>query len=138
MEIWRAADDERYTGQWSCWSADRESAEAYQDNPGFGGAHLLRAEVRGNCALDLTGSAGQAFQALAAALAELLPEDEWRGEGLYAQFGDVYQAWESNSRIADALASRYYWLIYDDDYPARCTTWCFIRPDATLVAEEVA
>ncbi len=137
MELWRATDEERFTGQWSCWAAERESAEAYTDNPGFGGSVVLRAEVQGNRALDMTGSAAEAFDILAETLRELLPDEEWSGQQLYMDFGQPWTAWESVPQIAQALSGRYYWLVYEDDFPVRCATWCYLR-DEPLAAEEVA
>lgn len=96
----------------SCWAEDYETAEAYTDNPGFGGPHIREIELAGEI-LDITGGSLLAqFRALAAAL-DMDEEDaeDWKNAGyLYP--------WEESGKVRRALnASAYDWLRYEDDYP---------------------
>ncbi|GIW05144.1 MAG: hypothetical protein KatS3mg059_1764 [Thermomicrobiales bacterium] len=59
MLLWRAAHNSRiFRG--ACFAARREDAEAYQDNPGFGGPRLYCVEVEPRDVLDCTGRDGVA------------------------------------------------------------------------------
>lgn len=127
MRLWRAMWRDGYTGQWSAWAADRKTAEAYLDNPGYGGDTLYVAEVDVEDArvLDLTGS--YEIQRLANALYDDEEErwqalQRWSGQGLsYA-----YEVWENNTEAAERLAERYDWVIYLDDYPSGAITWVYL------------
>lgn len=45
VTLWRAADDD-YVPDAASFARDRDDAEAYFDNPGYGGATLWRTKVR--------------------------------------------------------------------------------------------
>lgn len=119
MQLYRATiETETDIPQGTCWTDDRDVAEAYQDNPGFGGPHIREIEDDGSV-LDITGSSQLAqFRALAAALG--LGEDDaqdWKDSGyLYP--------WEESGKIMRALeSSGYDWLRYEDDYPDGAITY---------------
>lgn len=138
MRLWRAMDRNGYTGQWSCWSECREDAEAYLDNPGYGGDTLHVAEVDLTDARILDLTEGNEFLRLASALYD--DEDErfeaiqrWSGQGL----GYAYEVWENNREAARLLAERYDWVVYVDDYPDGAITWCYLGTEP-LAAEEVS
>lgn len=136
MKLYRATGVQDYSGTGSCWTPRREDAEAYWDNPGFGGPHLLcwEGEPESGSVLDLTrdhDEFGTLFEAAG------LDQAEWLAAG--RKFPDyIYQVWEWWPDVAEALQARgYAWIVYEDDYPARCETWAYIgRPylHATVIA----
>ena len=137
MRLWRAMDRHGYTGQWSCWSERREDAEAYLDNPGYGGdtLHVTLVDLTDARILDLTE--GNEFLRLAWALydneeAQQEALQRWSRQG----FSYAYQVWENNSDEAQLLAQRYDWVVYEDDYPAWAVTWCYLGT-VPLAAEVV-
>lgn len=46
VTLWRAAHDDSFGGDGGSFSTSREDAEAYHNNPGFGGPNLYRADVK--------------------------------------------------------------------------------------------
>lgn len=123
MRLYRATqDDSPYFGRWSCWAETPDAAEAYTDNPGFGGPALYVADVEPERVLDLT-DARRPLRTLAAALAG----EDMDAEEVYVRYCEghayVYQAWEESSRLSARLVSRYDWVRYVDDYPAGAVTW---------------
>lgn len=113
------ATDTGYTGPGSCWSSDAETAQAYTDNPGFGGSAVVEMELPADArVLDVRGPNGVDMAALAEALGY--------GEGQAAEWrmsGYLYP-WEESSRVAARLAeSGYDWLLYHDDYPEMAVTY---------------
>lgn len=138
MRLWRAMDKGGYTGQWSCWSERREDAEAYLNNPGYGGdtLHAVEVDLTDARVLDLTGS--NELRLLARALYDDEEEryealQRWSGQGLsYA-----YEVWEENSEAARLLEDRYDWAVYLDDYPDGAATWVYLGTEP-IAATEVA
>jgi len=126
--LWRATAD-GYTGQWSCWSRDRSVALAYTDNPGYGGASLVRVEADPEHVLDLRKGAD--MLTLAEAIADE-PEahgatvhdilDGWRARG----YGWSYEVWEGDESIRALLPQLYDWIVYLDTYPDGAETWCYL------------
>ncbi|GIV50914.1 MAG: hypothetical protein KatS3mg038_1435 [Candidatus Kapaibacterium sp.] len=146
MLLWRAAHNSRiFRG--ACFAARREDAEAYQDNPGFGGPRLYCVEVDPRDVLDCTGR--DALRRLAAAYVRAADADDldelrslcWeRAEYLgrepteadmVAELADrwagemVFQILENKTGVLDALARHYDWIVYEDDYPEGCVTWLY-------------
>lgn len=124
MILYRATTPAHYTGPWSCWTPHRASAEAYWDNPGFGGPHLLAwtgdPDTLGP-RLDLTGMTDrQAVRHLLAAID--LPDYDWVADTV----GWVYEAWEEYTAIRTAVRQRFTWIVHDDSYPAACETWVYL------------
>lgn len=107
----------------SCWSDDIATAQAYADNPGFGGAHIVSATVdMGNYAdwTDAAGGIKQMFGDLFGADFMMNDEayllySEWKGY-------EIFQAIE-NSMLSSLVAEKYNWIIYTDDYPEGATTY---------------
>lgn len=118
--IWRAMDPERYyTGEGSCWAEDEHTARAYQDNPGFGGRGLYRAEGELGQVLDLTEEHTHPMTLLAELVAAHLGEDQ---EELYDRLRRLYvwdyEAIESEPEIIAALRAQCWdWVRYLDTYP---------------------
>ncbi|GIV50238.1 MAG: hypothetical protein KatS3mg038_2201 [Candidatus Kapaibacterium sp.] len=146
MKLWRAAHNSRvFRG--ACFAQDRRDAEAYLDNPGFGGPRLFCVEVQPTHVLDCTGRDG--LRRLAAAYVraadddtlddlrslcwdraqacgrnpdeiDLIDElaDRWAGEM-------VFHVLEDEHGVLDALCRHYDWIVYEDDYPEGCITWLY-------------
>ncbi len=111
------------------FSPDRETAEAYLDNPGFGGPVLYRTRksVDPETAYDARGRSAQL------GLARLLfPDDSpW----------DVVDVWEGRTSATEHLLAEipairdglplagFDWLIVTDDFPDGAETWIFLPSD---------
>ncbi|GIV52035.1 MAG: hypothetical protein KatS3mg038_2556 [Candidatus Kapaibacterium sp.] len=146
MLLWRAAHNSRiFRG--ACFAARREDAEAYQDNPGFGGPRLFVLEVEPRDVLDCTGP--EALRRLATAYVRAADEDVrdelrslcWdRAEYLGREpderdmvdelvdrwAGDmVFHVLEDEDGVLDVLARQFNWIVYEDDYPEGCITWLY-------------
>ena len=102
----------------TCWTEAREAAEAYTDNPGFGGNHIREIQAEGSV-LDITGGGTRdQFCVLADAIGMTTDDaQDWMDSGyLYP--------WEESGSVRNALIeSAYIWLRYEDDYPDDCITW---------------
>jgi len=135
--LYRATDGG--DGLWSgtCWAADREDAEAYLDNPGYGGAELHEREVQVDpeLVLDLRTETGVDMSRLAEALVDLGWTDAAdpgrvdTAEEIAERWGDrgwLYP-WEEDMGIAEALAERYEWMRYTDTFPEGAETWTALR-----------
>lgn len=114
---------EGYVGQWSCWTPDRSVAEAYRDNPGYGGSQIAKATAEGRV-LDIRGQ--DARQQLAEASAEHLEADpvdlaqDWTASG----YGWCYEVWENSRAVRDMLAEHYDWVCHTEEtYPEGAETW---------------
>jgi len=104
--IYRAADStELFVG--AHFAATREEAEAYTNNPGFGGDVVFSVEAENVLRCD-------DISELAEALAELgldVDADGWRDRGLY----EVFSVVEHERAVRNALnASGYNWLRFDE------------------------
>lgn len=124
MRLWRAAGS--YCGRWSCWAAARTDAEAYLDNPGYGGGRLWTCEVEPEYVLDLTGRYPP-WRVLAAAVMpdddeddRIDASDDWR-----MTQGSIYGVLENISAVRREVEAHYDWVVYDDDYPDGCQTWVY-------------
>lgn len=136
--LYRAADDD-YLSRGYSLTADREVAETYTDNPGFGGSTIWTCEAADDAAiLDMRGLDGERqIEALeealeghddAAALARVCDERYPLCETIHAGRA-VY--------LLDALAERYDWILLDESYPEQTTTWLYLeRAEVELVEVE--
>lgn len=117
--IWRAgATGEEGAKQWSCWSVDKAAAEAYLDNPGFGGPALRSIELPDSGTIldaGVTNRVGMSDLAVALGFAREVGE-KWFDNGWR-------YPWEESRQVREALAtSGYDWLRYTDDYPEGAAT----------------
>jgi hypothetical protein len=111
MILWRAANDD-HIGDSCSFAETREAAEAYLDNPGFGGDTLFTADVEVGDYLDLTGD--DAVEQLQAAL------------GSDHDFGAIGID-ELVPRIADRLCEAgVQWVRVCESFPAETTTWIYV------------
>lgn len=119
------ASDRSYAEQGDSLSPERATAEAYLDNPGFGGStlHRVRVRVDESRVLDLRAEWDCDRWAL---LAEVLEVDV---ESLYGSGAHVHSVWERNAAVLDALAARWTWVRYTDDYPEGAETWLYLGTD---------
>jgi hypothetical protein len=105
-----------------CFSPDIETAEAYLDNPGFGGPVLVKVELPAGPILDMRGKYERdSFRILAEEIGYDDPHDEAQR---WFDAGWRYP-WDESKRVRKAvleLADRYDYLMYRDDYPAGATT----------------
>jgi hypothetical protein len=115
--LYRADSEECHQEEGSCWAESKADAQAYLDNPGFGGntLHAVEFTVDFDRVLDLTGAAA------VKQLANVMDRDQ---QDLMDLGGQVWHCWENSSRIREWLANRYDWVKYTDDFPVNCTTWC--------------
>lgn len=128
MPTLHRATSDGYAGQWSCWSCDRETAEAYRDNPGYGGQQIIETETGDARVLDLRGNRNPVAELCEAIEADFAEEVERYGDldSYIRSFGYayVYEIWENNDRVRAALADRYDWVVHDQEtFPERATTW---------------
>ena len=133
MTVYRACD-EGYAGPEACYAESREAAEAYLDNPGFGGRHLWEVHLaEGTKILDLTDRDWKSD------LSEQLGmRDEWGYPDRDPWFGFAHagEARENILDLDDELVELGFTHIrYVDDYPADCVTICRIAPgnDSSLI-----
>lgn len=109
------------------FSPQRETAESYQDNPGFGGSKLHAFDIDPDHVLDLSkmGSGRRAFQELASELEYEDPQEQaeiWRSAGLT----HVFHVMENDSDARKKAEKLYDWVSYEDDFPAGATTWRYL------------
>lgn len=120
LRIYRAGDStESGVKPWASFTPERKTAEAYTDNPGFGGAEIRELYVDAGNVLDLTG--GNMFKKLARALGmDEEAADEWISNGWN-------YPWEESKQIKQALAEKFDSVLYTDDFPAGAKTIIFTR-----------
>ena len=114
--IYRAheAQESNNIRAFTSWSPDRSTAEAYTNNPGFGGAFVRTAAVDLSNVLDVDPHSIAGYRRLAEVLEYENPaetaEDWW-------SIGRRY-VWEERGEIKQRLArSGYDWIRYEDDFP---------------------
>jgi hypothetical protein len=111
MILWRAANDDHISDSCS-FAEERESAEAYLDNPGFGGDTLYSADVEIDDYLDLTGD--DAMERLLKAI------------GSDRDFGAIGID-ELVPRVAGKLADAgVQWVKVVESFPADTITWIYV------------
>lgn len=128
-ELWRAAADD-YVSQGMSFAESRDVAEAYLDNPGFGGASVFCAEVEidSGKVLDWTEmSIDDAVAELDMSHPGAIGLDEWLPR---------------TQRALDALRERgYLWVCVSESFPHDTTTWIWLgdasddEPELTAVED---
>jgi len=114
MRLWRAAEDDYISSDSVSFSEDRDSAESYLDNPGFGGHKLFQTDivVDEDDLLDLTG-----HDAMDRLLETLDSDHDYGAIGVD----------ELVPRVADRLLEAgYQWVKVDESYPENTVTWIYI------------
>jgi hypothetical protein len=138
ITLYRAADDIGSYACGACFSPDRETAEAYLDNPGFGGDKVLttRVDVDTERVLSLVDGyynglpygrqSKRAWRDLADALG-LDADDNDVIEALIDE-GETYVhgVIDSRKRRAQLHAAGYDWVVYQDSYPDGAITWVYL------------
>ena len=126
--IYRACSG--YVGAWSCWSPDRETAEAYLDNPGMGGPELIEATIGTDYVLDLRGQSDNSARfELASEIRgawNRLRDRHDSAEDIVYEWSDcayLYEIWERCQYTREILPTLYDVIIHDaETYPERATT----------------
>lgn len=133
-ELYRAVDEKAYAGPYSHWTPSLSAAKQYTDNPGFGGSNLIKTSVASPKVLDLaTGRPGREVEDLAYALFDAgigedfadSPEElaeGWRDSG----YNYVFQVFENQRGLDDAVAQNWDWVTFTDDFPEGATTWLYL------------
>lgn len=118
----------------SSWSPQKWVAEAYTDNPGFGGPHIraVRADTSNTLDLgDIHSIDGK--EKLAEALGYEDPEEvamDWHDSG-------YRYPWEEDSSVRKKLrASGYEFISYEDDYPDGAITYVPLHDFEAISADE--
>jgi hypothetical protein len=145
MTIYRATDGYLGTGSW--WASDRADAEAYRDNPGFGGPNLYRLDLPSDVYVcDLTCGALSAHDADDGDMIEELA-DVLRRHGHNDLADDVLDdlacgvdyAHQHIDRAAvrEALVQHYDAVLLADSYPEACMSYCLLEDfsEAAVLAE---
>lgn len=124
MILWRAADDDHISDSAS-FAENRETAEVYLSNPGFGGGTLYCTEVDIDDYLDLTGDD---------AMERLL--DALDSDHDYGAIGVDELVPRVAGKLADAGIQ---WVKVIESFPAQTTTWIYVggvmgdEPELTAV-----
>jgi N12 class adenine-specific DNA methylase len=129
ITVYRAGDaDEVGVKPYASFALDRDTAEAYLDNPGFGGETLREIRVDAGNALDIRGNRPFVTLAQSIGMDEEMARD-WMSSGyLYP--------WEESRRVREALEeSGYDSLIYTDDFPSGASSIIFLK-EPTIIPNE--
>lgn len=130
MKLWRAANDD-YVDTGYSFAEKRSTAEAYLDNPGFGGANIYRADVEidDDQVLDFTGkSMDEVAEELGVQHPGAIGVDEWIPR---------------SPKIMDALREAgALWVKVDESFPPDTVTWIWVgtglddEPELELAAQK--
>lgn len=122
MKLWRAADDGNLSAGMSL-SQKRADAEAYLDNPGFGGRRLWSIDIHPKYVLDLSGEDEQAANS---DITDLIDADEHTSDLITQGFPSVGVMLANVRGVEDALAELYDWVVFRDDFPEDAVTWWYL------------
>ena len=152
MKLWRAQENETLEDgifQGMCFTEKKEDAEAYQDNPGFGGKNLLSVEIEDSRILNLGD-----IEELVDNLNESFIDEFFENNGRVPEYIDenwfwenvdldekkrqyveslqdeswyLWDAWERNPEIIEDLGKNYDWVVYEDNFPDGCITYMAAR-----------
>lgn len=125
--LYRAADDDCVSVCYS-FAREREHAEAYRDNPGFGGETLYRVRLDLGRVLDLTDE-GDEWEALSEIVGEEVQPSRWQ----YHFASTLTTCTDMAARVA---AAGYDWVCFRDDHPEGCVTYVPLTAAAAEAAEE--
>lgn len=114
ITLYRAADTDTW-GDCAAFAETREAAEAYLDNPGYGGARLWSCEVQPRNVLDLTGE-----DDATAAIAERI------GAAHPGAIGADEYAPRVSYELRDAGVE---WVRVRESYPEDSITWIYVGSD---------
>lgn len=114
----------------ACFSTDEETAEAYTDNPGYGGSEIIQVdvEVDPDTVLSLLDgrslSSGRQARDAWSRLAEAVDQDE---DELRADSEQVIHAAIDRASIRKRLANAgFEWVVYEDTFPPEAITWTYL------------
>lgn len=123
MKLFRATNkptDAQTVPSGSCWTSELETAEAYTDNPGFGGEHIveIRIEVEPGDVADARGDDARDIGPIAALLG--LERDTLQANGWDSVFCVLENSATARGVLRDA---GYRWVRYYDDFPENADCW---------------
>lgn len=113
MKLYRAANDDYVSADSCSFAETREVAEAYLNNPGFGGSRLWVAEVEidEDDLLDLTDDSLERLQ-------DAIGSDAWDG---------ALGIDEIVPRVAGRLCEAgYQWVRVSESFPCDTITWIYV------------
>lgn len=126
-KLYRAADYAEVRVGHS-FSDQRETAEAYLDNPGFGGKSLHRTDVNLNHVLDLSDSDDLWRDLSEASGIDIDPENhQYHFQRVLPTRDDICEALAENG---------YHWVKFQDDFPEGATTLIPVSQEAADEADE--
>lgn len=109
------------------FSEDRETAEAYRSNPGFGGENIYSVDVELDGVLDLTDAVDE-WDTLSEAAGITIDPSRYQHH-----FARVLP---TSDAICEALAANgYHWVRFNDDFPADAVTIIPVSEDAADAAD---
>jgi hypothetical protein len=127
--LYRAADDD-YLSDCASFAADQSDAEAYLDNPGFGGSTLWETtvDVADDQVLDIRSDRDDAqVQAVLDAI-----------DSAREPCGASVDSILAEPRVVEALVARgYRWVRLTDSYPEGAETWTWLGAGDEPVLSEV-
>lgn len=116
------------------FTESRSDAEAYTDNPGFGGPNVFRYDVKMENPLDLNQRSAGDLKGLAEAVGDIRGLDaegkydlsqEWKASG----YGTVFSVLENARRVESELSEAHDWIKFIDDFPEGSMTWKYLGGD---------
>ena len=122
--IYRAAKDDQ-VGVGCSFAGRRSDAEAYLDNPGFGGPTLYTCQIELADMIDLTESP---WDALSDAIGESV-------NPAHHQYHFPSTVTACDAICAKLAAKGYHWARIIDDYPEGCITYVPLTAEAAEAAE---
>ena len=139
LHLYRAADSNTATAG-THFAEHKSDAEAYQDNPGFGGANLYEFDIPVVSPLRLKQTDARDLKPLAVSVAGITGEDArdlvdfWRNQSGY---DSVFNVLENAKGVEDALAEKHDAIRFLDDFPENAATWKYLGKDK-LTASDIS
>ena len=152
MIVYRSSDDfpsveDEIDG--TCWARNKETAEAYMDNPPYGGSRLFTAKLKGTI-LDFInperGIKNKLLKIFARSKIKRMDEDEieeaiqYPLELIEGNTGRKYPygLWEECQKVREYLQSEgYSAIMYMDDFPEGAVVYHVLENDAIIDVKEI-
>lgn len=143
--MFRATDRTESFASGACFSPEREVAEAYTDDPGFGGSKIVAIEVDvdRDAVLGLLDGrslvAGRQARDAWERLAEALGVEEDDVRELRADAENlIHNAVNSPRNRRKLFTAGFEWVVYEDTFPAGAVTWTYLGPLMAIERERNA
>lgn len=135
VTLYKATDRTDSFGSGAAFAADEEDAEAYLDNPGYGGSDLIEVEIEINSDEVLSLVDGRRGGAPYGRKAR----DAWErlGDALNLDEEELVELKEDNQKLIEQAIDRkmirsqladagYLWVVYEDTFPNGAVTWIYV------------